>query len=330
MVPVLWCLSTIPKHRQPHNTNRSPTSVNSGNTLRACHACPRPHGAHLGRQELARCTHRRLPQGGPAESRPDPATAGRRSLHQGLRECARERFDQAVDGRPRLPGGRLGTTASRLMADEEPAWNRLDVDLKLASGDWQGALDGYAELVRRPPTPSSGLSCCAARPKPWPASTAAQRLSQRPARPWRSSSAPDANLMRPWPATGWAPASTSRTTRPIHGPSTKHSLAGTVGPARRARLRLRLLMALSAVEGRDGNHSAALATSRKCAAWRRSSRPASRDLPVQPGVQLPRDRDYEGALRAGYSSLGLQGAAARVELASLENDLALAHLRLAT
>src|SRR6187549_3585590 len=43
--------------------------------------------------------------------------------------------------------GRLGTTASRLMADEEPAWNRLDVDLKLAAGDWQGALDGYAALL---------------------------------------------------------------------------------------------------------------------------------------------------------------------------------------
>ena len=39
--------------------------------------------------------------------------------------------------------------------------------------------------------------------------------------------------------------------------------------------------------------------------------------------------DYEGALRAGYSSLTLfQGAAARIELASLENDLALAHMKL--
>src|SRR5215212_8090210 len=42
---------------------------------------------------------------------------------------------------------RLGTTASRLMADEEPAWHRLDADLRLAAGDWQGALDAYEGLL---------------------------------------------------------------------------------------------------------------------------------------------------------------------------------------
>ena len=43
--------------------------------------------------------------------------------------------------------GRLGTTASRLMADEEPAWNRLEADLKLAGGDWQGAVDAYRDSL---------------------------------------------------------------------------------------------------------------------------------------------------------------------------------------
>src|SRR4029079_19578177 len=42
---------------------------------------------------------------------------------------------------------RLGPAASRLMADEEPAWNRLEADLKLAGGDWQAALDAYADLL---------------------------------------------------------------------------------------------------------------------------------------------------------------------------------------
>src|SRR3954468_9673927 len=42
---------------------------------------------------------------------------------------------------------RLGTTASRLMADEEPAWNRLEADVKLAGGDWHGALDAYGALL---------------------------------------------------------------------------------------------------------------------------------------------------------------------------------------
>ncbi len=42
---------------------------------------------------------------------------------------------------------RLGTTASALIADQDPAWERIEADLAMASGDWLGALDAYGAML---------------------------------------------------------------------------------------------------------------------------------------------------------------------------------------
>lgn len=42
---------------------------------------------------------------------------------------------------------RLGTSASALIADRDPAWERIEADLAMASGDWQGALDAYESMI---------------------------------------------------------------------------------------------------------------------------------------------------------------------------------------
>ena len=44
---------------------------------------------------------------------------------------------------------RLGVAVPDLVADDRPAAGRLDADLMLASGDYQGALDRYDELLER-------------------------------------------------------------------------------------------------------------------------------------------------------------------------------------
>ena len=41
----------------------------------------------------------------------------------------------------------LGTSATRLLESDEPRWTRMEADLRLASGDWQGAVDGYTEML---------------------------------------------------------------------------------------------------------------------------------------------------------------------------------------
>jgi transcriptional regulator with XRE-family HTH domain len=42
---------------------------------------------------------------------------------------------------------RLGTTASAVIANEDPIWLRLEADLHLAAGDWTEALDAYRTLL---------------------------------------------------------------------------------------------------------------------------------------------------------------------------------------
>ena len=42
---------------------------------------------------------------------------------------------------------RLGLPASHFIDEAHPAWTRLEVDMRLAAGDWQVAADGYASLL---------------------------------------------------------------------------------------------------------------------------------------------------------------------------------------
>src|SRR5918995_2469607 len=42
---------------------------------------------------------------------------------------------------------RLGMPASHFIDEEHPAWTRLEVDMRLAAGEWQDAADGYRTLI---------------------------------------------------------------------------------------------------------------------------------------------------------------------------------------
>ncbi len=42
---------------------------------------------------------------------------------------------------------RLGLPPSHFLDEQSPAWTRLEVDMRLASGEWQEAADGYAGLL---------------------------------------------------------------------------------------------------------------------------------------------------------------------------------------
>lgn len=47
--------------------------------------------------------------------------------------------------------GRLQIPIEQLLSDREQAWTRLEADLRLASGDWQGAVDAYSSLLDEKP-----------------------------------------------------------------------------------------------------------------------------------------------------------------------------------
>src|SRR5512134_9383 len=42
---------------------------------------------------------------------------------------------------------RLGLPASHFIDETHPAWTRLEVDMRLAAGDWREAADGYQTLL---------------------------------------------------------------------------------------------------------------------------------------------------------------------------------------
>src|SRR6187455_2249763 len=42
---------------------------------------------------------------------------------------------------------RLGLPPSHFLDEQTPAWTRLEVDMRLAAGEWQAAADGYEALL---------------------------------------------------------------------------------------------------------------------------------------------------------------------------------------
>src|SRR5918998_1988948 len=50
---------------------------------------------------------------------------------------------------------RLGLPASHFIDEGHPAWTRLEVDMRLAAGEWQAAADGYTALVEDTTDPAT-------------------------------------------------------------------------------------------------------------------------------------------------------------------------------
>jgi tetratricopeptide (TPR) repeat protein len=225
--------------------------------------------------------------------------------------------------------GRLGTTASALMADAEPVWKRLDADLRLASGDWQGSLDTYRDLLDV--TPNQELRAELLRGS----AEALVRLDRGAEAAAAAGEAVDifekfGREVDAALAGYFLSAGMYQQDNPTESRAILQALLGKVRAGLRVEpgFKLRVLMGIAAVEARDGNNQAALG-------YLEEIRGLAADLDDRRrGVYLfnlaysyRETGDIEGALRSGYASLALlDGASARSEMAALENDLALAHL----
>jgi len=217
------------------------------------------------------------------------------------------------------------------MADEEPAWNRLEADLKLAGGDWQGAVDAYSALLDVTNDPEQRAELLRGQAEAFTrldrgaetvaAAGEAVEIFERAGREL------DAALASYWLASGLYQQENSAESRAV-----LQALLGRVRAGLRIEpgFKMRLLMALAAVDGRDGNHAAALSYLEEVRGLTEELDDRRRAVYLSSLAYSYRETgDYEGALRAGYSSLALfQGAAARIELALLENELALSHMKL--
>jgi len=227
---------------------------------------------------------------------------------------------------------RLNTSSGALLADSRPAWTRLDADLLLASGKWQEAVDAYQELLNgggdidqaTRAEIQRGLAEAFVRldrgAEAAAAASEASETFERLSRPQ------DAALASYWLSAGlYEQDNTSEAKAILQSTLAKVRMGMRVEPD----FKLRLLMALSSNEARDGDYSSALTYLEEVRGFAGELDDRRRaaylfDL-ANSYCELG---DYEAAIRTGYASLALYRAAETgVETARLENELAIAHLR---
>jgi transcriptional regulator with XRE-family HTH domain len=224
---------------------------------------------------------------------------------------------------------RLNLPASHFIDEAHPAWTRLEVDMKLASGDWQAAADGYRALLEDSPDDASradllrGLAEALARldhgKETIAAASEAARLYGLAARH------ADAALARYWLAYGLYQSDNEPDARSMLTALLEQVRGGLhVEPD----FEMRLLTSLAAVESRAGQSTRALSyleEARGLAADLDDRRRAAFLFNLAIGYREV--GDFEAAIRAGTQGMALYAAAGAIfESARIENDLALAYL----
>ena len=225
--------------------------------------------------------------------------------------------------------GRLNLPASHFLDHDHPAWSRLEVDMRLAAGAWQEAVDGYTSLLDMPAEPGvraellRGLAEALARlDRGRDAIAAASEAMTLFEDLGRSA---DAALARYWLAYGFYESDDEADAR-AHLTALLELVRG--GLAVEPDFEVRLLMALAAVESRDGDH-------RRSLVLLEQARGMADDLDDRRratflfnlAINYREMGDLEGAVRVGTQGMALYRAAgAESESAAIGNDLALAYL----
>lgn len=224
---------------------------------------------------------------------------------------------------------RLSLPPSHFIDQSHPAWTRLEVDMRLAAGEWQTAADGYRTLLDDAADDASradllrGLAEASARldrgKETIAAASEAARLYAEAGREV------DAALARYWLAYGLYQSDNEPDARSLLAALLEQVRSGlAVEPD----FEMRLLTSLAAVESHTGQAARALAyleEARGLAADLDDRRRAAFLFNLAIGYREV--GDFEAAIRAGTQGMALYRAAGAIfESARIENDLALAYL----
>ena len=224
---------------------------------------------------------------------------------------------------------RLALPASHFIDETNPAWTRLEVDMRLAAGEWQAAADGYRTLIDDTADDGTradllrGLAEASARldrgKDAIAAAAEAARLYTEAERP------ADAALARYWLAYGLYQSDNEPDARSLLVTLLEQVRGGL---AVEVDFEMRLLTSLAAVESHTGQPTRALAyleEARGLAADLDDRRRAAFLFNLAVGYREV--GDFEAAIRAGTQGMALYRAAGAIfESARIENDLALAYL----
>lgn len=224
---------------------------------------------------------------------------------------------------------RLGHPASHFIDEEHPVWTRLEVDMRLAAGEWEAAADGYRSLLEEVGDDATradllrGLAEASARLDR--GKDAIQAASEAARLYTEAGREPDAALARYWLAYGLYQSDNEPDARSLLTALLEQVRNGLqVEPD----FEMRLLTALAAVESHTGQPQRALTyleEARGLAADLDDRRRAA--FLFNLAISYREVGDFEAAIRAGTQGMALYRAAGAIfESARIENDLALAYL----
>jgi transcriptional regulator with XRE-family HTH domain len=224
---------------------------------------------------------------------------------------------------------RLGTTAAALISDRDPAWERIEADLAMASGDWQGALDAYEALLlgtteraQRADLQVSIVECLCRLNRSREAIRPATEAVDCYAALGRAA---DRALAEYWLASAQFQSDNLDGARSIVS-----ALLDRVGEGLqvRADFHIRLLVSAAMIETSAGHVTQALA-------YLEEARARSADLDIRRrgallatlAASYRAAGDLEGAIRHGQDAIALLRAAdADIMVQDLENELAMAYM----
>ena len=224
---------------------------------------------------------------------------------------------------------RLGLPPSHFLDEQTPAWTRLEVDMQLASGEWQAAADGYQALLAdtvddqvRADVLRGQAEALVRLDRGREAVAAAAEAARIFASLGRVS---EEALSRYWLAYGLYLSDAEADAR-----SMLNGLLGRVraGLKVEPEFEMRLLMALAAVESKSGAYAESLANLE-------AARGMADDLDDRRramflfnlAINYREMGDVEAAIRSGTQGLALlRAAGSSFESAQIENDLAMAYL----
>jgi len=226
---------------------------------------------------------------------------------------------------------RLGTSPASLVTPVERTWTRLEADVALAAGDWMTADDAYAALLETTAEPLTRAELLRGRAEALcsidrgrdaiaPAAEALEIFTRadRPA---------DAALAAYWLSGAHYMSDAHAEARAL-----LERLLGSSAPggALDPDLHVKVLVALAAVEGRDGERQRALAYLAEAQALAGGFDDLRRASYTWALASSYRELgDLEAALRYGQQTLALyRAAAAERDAASIGNEMALTYLGL--
>jgi tetratricopeptide (TPR) repeat protein len=226
---------------------------------------------------------------------------------------------------------RLGTAPSALIGDAAPTWTRIEADVLLAAGEWQQAADAHQGLLAtEPPAPVRAellLGYAEALSRLDRGAAAVSAASEAAETFDRLGRRLDAARARYWLAYGLYERDL-----PVEARSLLRAILEELrsGLAAEPDFRMRVLMALAAIDAREEDYGAAMGYLEEASGLADELDDRRRATFLFSLAVTHREAgDLEAAIRFGTQSLALyRSAHADAEAASLENDLALAYLAL--